>query len=132
MGDTAQRDPGTDDVAVNEVVLRGRVSADPEERTMPSGDPVVTWRLVVARAPARRRSRVRVDTIDCTAWSSATRRAALRLHAGDQAQVSGALRRHFWRGPGGASSRVDVEVSSVRRLRPRPVQPVEGSEPVVE
>lgn len=109
--------PGVEIQHVNEVLLRGRMSAAPQTRTMPSGDPVVTWRLVIARPPARRRSRVGVDTIDCTAWSSATRRAALRLHAGDQVEVSGALRRHFRRGPAGATSRVDVEVSKVRRVR---------------
>lgn len=112
--------PGVEVEHVNEVLLRGRMSAAPQVRTMPSGDPVVTWRLVIARPPARRRSRVGVDTIDCTAWSSATRRAALRLHAGDQVEVSGAMRRHFRRGPAGATSRVDVAVSKVRRVRSPP------------
>lgn len=130
MTATARLDAGAEDSAVNEVVLGGRVSADPEERSMPSGDLVVTWRLVVTRPPTRRRSRVCVDTIDCTAWSSATRRAALRLRAGDHVRVGGALRRHFWRGPTGAASRVDVEVSSVRRVRPRAVEPVDRG-PVV-
>lgn len=108
----------------NEVVLLGRVSGPPEERVLPSGDAVVSWRLVVSRPKdRRRRSRVTIDTIDCTAWSAATRRAALRLRTGDRATVEGALRRHFRRGPGGATSFVDVEVHHVRRQRTRDDQP---------
>lgn len=103
--------------SVNEVLLRGRISAEPEERTLPSGDPIITWRLVVQRPLSRRSSRARVDTIDCTAWSAAARRSSARMHAGDQVEVRGALRRHFRGGAGGATSRVDVEVTTVRRLR---------------
>lgn len=111
---------------VNEVVLRGRVSADPEERVLPSGDRILIWRLVVRRPETRRASRMQVDTIDCTAWSSACRRAGARLRAGDQVEVRGSLRRHFRRGPTGAISRVDVEVDTVRRIS-RPVAPVSRS-----
>lgn len=107
---------------VNEVVLRGRLSADPDERVLPSGDRIVIWRLIVQRPKSRRSSRVQVDTIDCTAWSSACRRAAVRLHADDQVEVHGALRRHFRRSATGATSRVDVEVSTVRRLGRSPLR----------
>jgi single-strand DNA-binding protein len=105
------------DQSVNEVLLRGRISAEPEERTLPSGDQIITWRLVVQRPLSRRSSRARVDTIDCTAWSAAARRSSARMHAGDQVEVRGALRRHFRSSAGGATSRVDVEVTTVRRLR---------------
>jgi single-stranded DNA-binding protein len=44
--------------SVNEVVLRGRLSADPDERVLPSGDRIVTWRLIVQRPNSRRPSRV--------------------------------------------------------------------------
>jgi single-strand DNA-binding protein len=98
----------------------GRVSAAPEERALPSGDEIVTWRLVVAR-PARRAGptqRSQVDTLDCVAWTSTARRSARRLAAGDTVEVQGALRRRFWRTTGGPASRCEVEASRVRRLRP--------------
>lgn len=105
----------------NEVRLVGRVSAPPEERELPSGDRVVTWRLVVDRPPSRRAARagVRVptiDTLDCAAWAAAPRRTARALQAGDVAEVVGALRKRFWRAAGGPSSRTEVEVETVRRL----------------
>lgn len=97
----------------NCVHLIGRLAAAPESRQLPSGDEVVTWRLVVDRADT---SRGRIDTLACVAWSAATRRAALRWMPGDIVEVDGALRRRFWRTPTGAASRYEVEVQGARRL----------------
>jgi single-strand DNA-binding protein len=106
--------------ARNEVVLVGRVSARAEERELPSGDVIATWRVVVDRPPGRRRSagarEQKVDTLDCVAWSAGLRRTARGLAAGDVVSVEGALRRRFWRGGAGATSRCEIEVSRVRRV----------------
>jgi single-strand DNA-binding protein len=103
---------------VNEVVLVGRVAAEASGRTLPSGDELVTWRLVVDRPPADSTTGrpVTVDTVDCVAWRPALRRAAGTWAAGDVVRVEGALRRRFWRSPTGAASRYEVEARSVRRL----------------
>ncbi len=110
--------------ARNEVVLVGRVSGEPEERELPSGDLLVTWRLVVER-PAPRRAApagVRaptVDTLDCVAWAAPVRRTARGLADGDVVSLHGALRRRFWRAGAGAASRTEVEVEQLRRLHRR-------------
>ena len=105
----------------NDVVLVGRVSGAPEQRELPSGDLLVSFRLVVERPPNQRpvpsARTPTIDTLDCVAWSAATRRAAGALADGDVVAVEGALRRRFWRGPTGAASRTEVEASSVKRLR---------------
>lgn len=111
----------------NEVVLVGRLSAPVEERTLPSGDVLATWRLVVDRPPSRRPQRegvrpVTVDTLDCVAWTGRLRQSARRLRPGDVVRVEGALRRRFWRAGPGAASRCEVEVSVVERLA-RPPAP---------
>lgn len=117
-----QEDRGEAQVAArNEVVLVGRVAAAAEERELPSGDLLCTWRLVVDRPPPGPRRAaagraVTVDTLDCTAWSAPVRRAARGLQPGDVVAVEGALRRRFWRAGAGAASRCEVEVASVRRL----------------
>ncbi|MDN5789387.1 MAG: single-stranded DNA-binding protein [Micrococcales bacterium] len=120
--------PGTDpDEPVNEVSLRGRLPAVAEERELPSGDQIVTIRVVVPRrdGPSRPtsrggdRRRVTVDTIDVVCWSARTRRAALRLKPDDQIAVQGALRRRFFRGPSGPQSRYEVEASALRRVQRR-------------
>jgi single-strand DNA-binding protein len=125
--DTA-RHAGQDEVARNEVILWGRLAADAEERILPSGDTIATLRMVVTRrgGPPRPRSaaasgsrRASVDTIDVVCWSAATRRAAMRLHAGDTIEVEGALRRRFFGSAAGRQSRYEVEAGLLRRLSGR-------------
>ena len=106
-------DPGI--VGVNEVRLVGRVSAAPESKTLPSGDVVVQLRVVVGRPPSERKTQV--DTIDVSCWTAAARRAALRQHDGDLVELSGALRRRFFRAGATTQSRYDVEAVTVRRHR---------------
>jgi len=94
---------------VNEVRLRGRWTAA-VERALPSGDEVVTARLVVHRLGPG------VDTIDCAVWVGPLRRRALKVPEGTIVEVDGSLRRRFWRTPTGAASRYEVEVSALRRM----------------
>ncbi len=105
----------------NEVVLVGRVSGEPETRELPSGDTLVSWRVVVDRPAPRRppegRKPPTIDTVDCVGWTAGVRRTVRTLTDGDVVIVEGALRRRFWRGGAGMQSRTEVEVRSVRRLR---------------
>jgi single-strand DNA-binding protein len=103
--------------AVNETRLVGRVSVDPERRELPSGDVLWSVRLVVERDPGSVRSRQRVDALECAVWSARLQRSVSTWRAGDHVEVSGALRRRFFRAGGGAASRVDVEVSRARLIR---------------
>lgn len=101
----------------NEVVLCGRVAAPAEERELPSGDTIVTARVIVDRDPqASGRSSQRVDTIDCVAWTARVQRSLRQWEAGQPVQVEGAIRRRFFRGTTGAVSRVEVEIKATRRL----------------
>lgn len=100
------------ELSVNTVELFGRVSGEPEARVLPSGDELVTLRLVVARPAGGP-----VDTIDLACWSPSARRSATRLSDGDHVHVRGALRRRFFRTPGGAASRYEVEVAKLSRRR---------------
>ncbi len=108
-----------DQVANNVVLLTGRLSGEPASRVLPSGETLVTWRLVVdrpaAKSPAGQRLPT-VDTIDCATFKRGVQRMATRWAPGDVLEVRGALRRRFWRGVNGAASRCEVEVLEVRRL----------------
>ena len=130
MGSTQQKEQ---DEHRNEVALVGRVSSEATELVLPSGDALVTWRLVVAREPVAGRARsgaqpesdkprrpATSDTIDCQAWTARTRRTALSLAAGDVVEVQGALRRRFYRAGGATASRCEVEARAVRRVRKAP------------
>jgi single-strand DNA-binding protein len=111
---------------VNEVHLVGRLAAPPESRELPSGDVLLSFRLVVGRGPrgARRGASARtptVDTLDCAVWRADLQRRAARLDEGDVLEVHGSLRRRFWRsGAGTPASRSEVEVLRLRRVASAP------------
>lgn len=98
--------------SANVVRLRGKVSTAPEPRELPSGTSIVTLRISVTReeSPMTKGSRQTTDWVDCSAWSSKTRRTASGWRAGDIVEVEGALRRRFYRGGAGASTRLEVEM----------------------
>jgi single-strand DNA-binding protein len=102
--------------AVNEVRLVGRLSRDPEERVLPSGDVLWTFRLVVQR-PATARARQRVDTLDCAVWGGRVRASVASWAVDDVVEVSGAVRRRFFQTGGGPASRVEIEVGAGRIIR---------------
>lgn len=107
-----------DAVAQNCVALRGRVSSAPVERTLPSGDVIVTLRVVVARekTPMSTKSKQTSDWVDCAAWGGRVRRSVVRWGVGDVVEIEGALRRRFFRSEARTSTRVEVEVLSGRLL----------------
>jgi single-strand DNA-binding protein len=83
---------------------------------MPSGDDMVTWRVVVDRPAAQGRG-PGFDVVDCVAWVVRVRRAALGWGVGDIVSLDGALRRRFWRSPGGGlQSRCEIEVRTAKRV----------------
>lgn len=100
---------------VNEVFLVGRVTSLAVEKILPSGDKVVEFRVVIGRAKSRG-SKKEVDSLDIAAWTSVARKAALAVKIDSWVQVSGAVRRRFWRAPTGLASRWQVEASEVVRL----------------
>jgi single-strand DNA-binding protein len=121
-GSRPEDESGEQQQSRNEVLLVGRVSAAAEDRELPSGDVLTTWRLVVDRPPARRAppEGVRLptsDTLWCVAWPAGLRRRASGFAAGDLVEVRGALRQRYWRAGNGLGGRTEVEVSAARRLR---------------
>ncbi|WP_139983591.1 single-stranded DNA-binding protein [Nocardioides litoris] len=101
---------------VNEVVLVGRVSGEPQERTMPSGDTLVSFLVVVARPPGSV-GRTTVDALDCVTWTARVKRSALGWRPDDVVEVHGALRRRFFSTGAGRVSRTEVDVSRAKLLR---------------
>lgn len=106
-----------DSTTRNEVLLVGRLAAEPVDKELPSGDRLMAFRLVVVRPqPAAARGGSGVDTIDCVARTAGVRRSAGSWRSGDVLELQGALRRRFFRTPTGVGSRYEVEVAKGRRL----------------
>jgi len=99
------------DYSLNDLLLRGRVSAPATTRELPSGDKVVEFRLIVSRA-----EREGVDTLDIAAWSAKMRKIALTLQGDEWIEVSGSIHRRFWQSPAGVASRWQIEAAEIDRL----------------
>ena len=99
------------ELALNDVLLRGRVSSLAVEKELPSGDKVMEFRIVIARSDEEG-----FDTIDISAWSSKLRRAAGSLKNDQWVEVSGSIKRRFWRGATGLASRWQIDASEISRL----------------
>jgi single-strand DNA-binding protein len=99
------------DLSLNDLLLRGRVSAAATTKQLPSGDKVVEFRLIITRE-----SREGVDTLDIAAWSAKSRKTALTLGPDEWVEISGAIHRRFWQSPGGLASRWQVEALEISRL----------------
>lgn len=84
---------------MNIVVLRGTLSSEPRERTLPSGTNVMNWE-VTTRSDAETRS-VPVQ------WDDPPK-AALAFNEGDDVVILGSIRRRFFRAGGATASRTEV------------------------
>ena len=116
---TIRREQASGAGSCNEVRLVGRLAAAAERKLMPSGDSLVSFRVVVDRPPVRAAAprRPSVDTLDCVVWDGRVKRSVTTWRAGDVVEVSGAVRRRFFRSAAGTVSRVEVEVASGRVVR---------------
>jgi single-strand DNA-binding protein len=91
---------------LNVVVVQGRLTRAPEERTLPSGDRLVAFDLTVpawedAPEGVRRAEPVPIAWFDPPAWVT-------QLDAGDEIVVSGRVRKRFYRAGARAESRTEV------------------------
>lgn len=99
----------------NDVVLQGRVSAPAELRTLPSGDTLVSFRLVVRR-PEPRVSGQSVDVLSCITYDRGLQRRVAGWQPGDIVEVEGAFQRRFWRTGSGTASVCEVNCRRGRKL----------------
>lgn len=102
---------------VNEIVLVGRLSGEPEWRELPDDRQVTVWRLIVEHRDARS-PQDGIDTIRCVSYDRAIQEVVRTWSHGDVIEVHGALRHRFWRSPTGPRGLYEVEASSVVRLHP--------------
>ena len=103
------------------VEIVGRLGARVEERTLPSGDALTVFTIVVDRAPVSRAraagspaSAVKVDAIACQAFRANVIRRLGSLEPGQWVVAEGTLRRRFWRSGAGLGSAMEVEVSRLQ------------------
>ncbi|WP_299960333.1 single-stranded DNA-binding protein [uncultured Modestobacter sp.] len=99
----------------NDVVLRGRLSAPPEFRPLPSGDTLLVFKLIVRRETPRPRG-PRSDVLTCVSYLPALHRYAAAWTPDDVVEVEGTLQRRFWRTPTGTAVAYEVVCRRGRKV----------------
>jgi single-strand DNA-binding protein len=97
---------------LNNLVVIGRVTADPDLRYTPAGTPVLTFRIAVNRRYKDRSSEEwKEDTyfFTATAWAQLAERLAEKMKRGAPVLVQGELRSRSWDSPSG-EKRSAVEI----------------------
>ena len=99
------------DYSLNDLLLRGRVSAPATTKELPSGDKVVEFRIIVGRD-----DREGYDTFDVALWSSILRKRGVSLKSDEWVEITGTLRRRFWKAGAISVSRWQVEAAEISRI----------------
>lgn len=91
---------------INQVILMGRLTRDPEVRTTASGKSVTSFSLAVDRGGQDDQA----DFFDVTAWEKTGELVAQYLSKGRRALVQGRLRQDSWDDKDTGKKRTRVEV----------------------
>lgn len=104
--------------SVNQVILMGNLTRDPELRQTPSGQSVVSFSLALNRAYKDQSGEWQeaTDYIDVVAWGPLAERVSQYLHKGRRALVQGRLQSRSWEQEGQKRSKVEVLASDVTFL----------------
>lgn len=92
-------------MALNKIVLMGRMTRDPELHTTGSGTPVVTFSLAVDRDTKNQDGERETDFIDVVAWRSTAEFVSKFFSKGRMAVVEGRLQIRDWTDKDGGKRR---------------------------
>ncbi len=99
--------------SINQVILMGRLTRDPELRTTPSGKSVCGFSLAVDKQFSQDDS---ADFFDITAWEKLGELVSQYLQKGRRCLVQGRLSYRSWEQDGQKRSKVEVIASDVTFL----------------
>lgn len=104
--------------SVNQVILMGNLTRDPELRQTPSGQSVVSFSLALNRAYKDQSGdwQEATDFIDVVAWGPLAERTAQYVTKGRRVLVQGRLQSRAWEQDGQKRSKVEVLANDVTFL----------------
>lgn len=104
--------------SINQVILMGNLTRDPELRTTPSGQNVCSFSLAVNRSWQGQDGQTQeaVDYFDVTAWAKLGELVNQYLAKGRKCLVMGRLSQRSWEQDGQKRSKVEVVASDVTFL----------------
>ncbi|WP_017573052.1 single-stranded DNA-binding protein [Nocardiopsis halotolerans] len=101
----------------NEILVAGRITAEPLIRELPSGDRLATWRVCVVRPSDSRYGAHRSDSITCASFDRVLHEEVRTWRLGDVVRMTGELRRRTWRVREGVRSVCEVEARTATLVR---------------
>lgn len=104
--------------SINQVILMGNLTRDPELRTTGSGQSVCSFSLAINRSWQDQNGQQQdaVDYFDVTAWGKLAELIAQYLQKGRRCLVQGRLSQSTWEQDGQKRSKVEVVASDVTFL----------------
>ncbi len=116
--------------SLNQVILMGNLTRDPELRTTPGGQNVVSFSLALNRSYRDQSGEWQeaTDYVDIVAWGPLAERVAQYLTKGRRCLIQGRLQSRSWEQEGQKRSKVEVLANDVTFLDSRntPEADVEG------
>jgi single-strand DNA-binding protein len=107
--------------SLNQVILMGNITRDPELRQTPSGQNVVSFSLALNRSYKDQNGEWQesTDYVDIVAWGSLAERVSQYLFRGSRCLVQGRLQSRNWEQEGQKRSKVEVLANDVTFLDSR-------------
>lgn len=104
--------------SINQVILMGNLTRDPELRTTPGGQSVCSFSIAVNRSWQGQDGQLQeaVDYFDITAWGKLGELVNQYLRKGRKALVQGRLSQRSWEQDGQKRNKVEVVASDVTFL----------------
>jgi single-strand DNA-binding protein len=102
--------------SVNQVVLLGRLTRDPELRQTPNGASVASFSLALNRSWKDQKSgewQEETDFIDCVAWGPLAERLERMVKRGQRLLVTGRLSQRSWEQDGQKRNKIEVVISDM-------------------
>lgn len=94
--------------SINQVILMGRLTRDPESRVTPTGKNIASFSIAVDRFGADDQA----DFFNITAWEKLADLVTQYLHKGSRVLVQGRLRQDSWDDKESGQKRSRVEVTA--------------------
>ena len=84
---------------INKVILGGRMTADPELKTTPNGNPVCSFSIAVNRRASN--GQQQADFINCVAWKGTAEFIDKYFRKGSSICVTGSIQTRSWKDQNG-------------------------------
>ena len=104
--------------SVNQVIMMGNLTRDPELRQTPSGQTVCNFGVALNRAYKGQNGdwQEATDFVNCVAWGPLGERIGQYVHKGSRVLVQGSLRSSSWEQDGQKRSKLEVWANDVTFL----------------